>query len=998
MSRGTYDRNVSTHIHTDHPIVEGLEPRLLLAAECSITNAPAQSDEGTELTLQTEVSGLEDYPDFQYAWLAFKDGVSYAIPDGLSATTFTPEDQGSYQVVLRILDGLGNLLCSDDETISVLNVAPTITSLDVLPSMLDEGGSVTVTGAVTDPGVLDMYAGGIDWGDEEYSLVTVNPVTRTFTATHTYLDDDPSGTPSDAMQIFATVFDLADSGSVGFGFTAAIVSNVAPTASIDGAPGTGSVGVPIDLNALVTDPGADTFTYDWTVTKDGAPFDSGAAQGFSFTPDSGGQYAVSLTVTDDDLGVGVDQASISVGATSGLTDLALDAGTITESDTVTLTGVISGGASPTQGVLVDWEDGQVSAASVDLATGTFEATHQYLDDDPSGTPTDEYLIIATLTDSGARVDSASITLTVENADPTVVIIGVPAGGFEGTEVQLSADVSDAGTLDTFTYDWEITLNGIPYEDGMGAAFAFLPVDEGDYAVSLTVTDDDGGIAADAITVAVANVAPTAWIVSPPTSGPEGSELAFTGDLNDPGALDTVTYQWVASFDGLVVAEGTDLSFAFTPADDGEYTVSFTVTDNDGDSGSDTAIVDVFNVAPLAVITGAPASVDEGDSVSLGSEVTDPGLADTFTYAWDVTKDGASYASGSGDSLSFVPDDDGAYAVSLAVTDSDGDTSIDTVTIDALNVAPTVSLSGPTSGVRGETLAYEASVTDPGAGDTHTVVWTATNGSGQIVATGEGEEFAFVATQTGTYSIDAAATDDDGGASDASQNVDIDAVALRDGELIVGGTTGSDIILVTRSWFLGEVWVLLNGQPMLVVDQIDRVVAYGQAGNDLMAVTSTITVPVEMYGGDGDDLIKGGRGDDILVGGNGDDLLHGQGGRDLLIGGNGRDRVLGKAEDDILVGGTTEFDDDRDALGAIMAEWTRTDRDYGQRVDSLMNGGGLNGDVLLTHGTVFSDGERDLLAGQSGTDWYWYSSDDNDRVVTLDHDEIVVDSDFIESEV
>ncbi|HKB37189.1 MAG TPA: hypothetical protein VKD72_12105 [Gemmataceae bacterium] len=94
-------------------------------------------------------------------------------------------------------------------------------------------------------------------------------------------------------------------------------------------------------------------------------------------------------------------------------------------------------------------------------------------------------------------------------------------------------------------------------------------------------------------------------------------------------------------------------------------------------------------------------------------------------------------------------------------------------------------------------------------------------------------------------------------------------------------------------------------------------------------------------GDGNDRLKGGNGDNVLVGGDGDDLLAG-GGRDLLVGGTGADRILGNAEDAILIAGTTPYDGNESGLAAIMAEWTRADRNFQQRVDALMAGVGSAG--------------------------------------------------------
>ena len=43
----------------------------------------------------------------------------------------------------------------------------------------------------------------------------------------------------------------------------------------------------------------------------------------------------------------------------------------------------------------------------------------------------------------------------------------------------------------------------------------------------------------------------------------------------------------------------------------------------------------------------------------------------ITFAWNVTKNGAAYQSGTGQQYWFTPDDNGTYVVTLDVTDKDG---------------------------------------------------------------------------------------------------------------------------------------------------------------------------------------------------------------------------------------------------------------------------------------------------------------------------------------
>src|SRR5207244_3992074 len=92
--------------------------------------------------------------------------------------------------------------------------------------------------------------------------------------------------------------------STGTGTIDLTVNNIAPVATINGAPTESPEGTAIDLTSSVTDVGTlDTFTYAWKVTKNDAAFASGSGSNFSLTPNDDGTYVVTLKVTDDDGGV-----------------------------------------------------------------------------------------------------------------------------------------------------------------------------------------------------------------------------------------------------------------------------------------------------------------------------------------------------------------------------------------------------------------------------------------------------------------------------------------------------------------------------------------------------------------------------------------------------------------------------------------------------------------------------------------------------------------------
>jgi len=88
-------------------------------------------------------------------------------------------------------------------------------------------------------------------------------------------------------------------------------------------------------------------------------------------------------------------------------------------------------------------------------------------------------------------------------------------------------------------------------------------------------------------------------------------------------------------------------------------------------------------------------------------------------------------------------------------------------------------------------------------------------------------------------------------------------------------------------------------------------------------------------------------------------------------------VLGGPSDDILISGTTSFDDNNGVLVRILAEWQRTDETFAQRVDHLRNGGGENGQSRLIIGqTVFADNRTNALRGGGGDNWFFVGPRDD----------------------
>jgi Ca2+-binding RTX toxin-like protein len=196
---------------------------------------------------------------------------------------------------------------------------------------------------------------------------------------------------------------------------------------------------------------------------------------------------------------------------------------------------------------------------------------------------------------------------------------------------------------------------------------------------------------------------------------------------------------------------------------------------------------------------------------------------------------------------------------------------------------------------------------------------------------------------------------------------------------------------------------------LVSGDVDRILVFGLGGNDQITIDDDIDTNVEVWGGAGNDDIKGGSGHDILLGGSGSDRIYGGSGRDLIIGGTGADRLYGDEHDDILIAGFTAFEEEfnasapldfarlsfevqRQALEAILAEWT-SNRSYLDRRNNILGSGSEtreNGgyflkatDPTMTSNTVFDDSAKDLVWGDAGRDWFFANLDgDNQSAIDV----------------
>lgn len=653
---------------------------------------------------------------------------------------------------------------------------------------IDEGESATVGGTIANGGSGHTFTLEIDWGDGSSVEAFNYPAgTTEFDESHTYVNNG-------VFDVELTLSD--DEGGSATASTSVTVNNVAPVVTASGNEiDENSKGT---VNGTISDVGLNdslTLVVDWGDGSTGAPMNfSGGTTAYSITHTyvDDGVYVVKLNLTDDEGDTGNASASVTVNNTNPLITATGDE--IGEGSDATVSGTVFD-RSPQDAFTLDieWGDGSSNSVSYPAGTTVFNENHTYSDNGI-------YNVDLTLTDDDDGEDTASASVTVNNVAPTITATGQTIG--EGSEATISGTITDPGTHDTFTLD-------IEWGDGSSDSFSYSTgttefseshtyIEDSANSVDLTITDNDGDEGIASTSVMVDNVAPS--VTANGDTIDENSEATVSGTITDPGILDmlTLTISWgdgSASETFNYPAGTTVFSESHTYVDDGEYDVSLTITDDDGDDGVGAAVVTVNNVGPSLTATGD--EIDENSNAIVSGTIADVGPLDTFALVieWgDGASDTFNYPAGATEfsASHFYLDDKPTgtasddYPINLTLTDDDGGEDTQTTTVTVNNVAPVITAKNAIINEAGH-ATITASIVEPGSQDSFTLVidWgdgsptkTSTHAAGttMVGATHTYPDDNPTGTSLDIYRLSFTLTDDDGGVGAASPSVTVKNVA------------------------------------------------------------------------------------------------------------------------------------------------------------------------------------------------------------------------------
>jgi parallel beta-helix repeat protein len=555
-----------------------------------------------------------------------------------------------------------------------------------------------------------------------------NVTTFSSTVAHSYGDNG-------AYPVTLTVTDDDnETGSITKNIT---IFNTGPTANMTWIPLE-----PTDVDDILfngsgsSDPDGSIVNYTWSFGDN----ETGYGRNVTHRYMDDGIYTVTLTVTDDDGATDTTSISLPVGNMPPSPVIDVLPEEPTTADLVVFNG---SGSSDPDGSIVNytWSFG-------DNMTGYGNmAVHRYSDD---GT----YTATLMVRDDDNDTATASLNITVANVPPRANYTYKPPSPTDVDVVEFTDTSSDPDGSIT-AWRWEFGDGATSTAQNPRHTFP----DNGMYTVNLTVTDDDGATSTVSRSIEVSNVPPRSRFGYQPGEPTVIDTVAFIDDASDPDGSITA-WQW--DFGDGNTSTGRDATHSYK--NDGLYTVTLTVTDNDGATGTHSMPLLVVNMPPIVNFTIAPVQPSDLDNISFKGNATDPD-GEVTNYTWSYGDGNTSY----GRNTTHRYADNGTYTVTLTATDNDGRSNSHSRAITVANVPPTASFTyEPDDPSTGTYISFRDTSSDPDG----TIV-NATWHYGDGTTEQDGDLLNHKYDSAGTYQVKLVVTDNDGATANVTRTIEVE---------------------------------------------------------------------------------------------------------------------------------------------------------------------------------------------------------------------------------
>jgi gliding motility-associated-like protein len=515
-----------------------------------------------------------------------------------------------------------------------------------------------------------------------------------------------------------------------------------------------------------------------------------------------GVYTFRLTVTDDDGSTGFDDVKVTVNAAPvnviPVANAGADKSIILPNNSVIFTGT----GTDSDGSITGYNWIKVSGPT---ATLTNQST-------PSLTASDlvagSYIFRLTVTDNQTATNFDEVSLIVQPAPVNLTPVASAGGDIVLTLPANSTTLTGSGNdSDGIIASYLWTKVSGPTATLTGDATASLDLTNlvaGSYVFQLVVTDDKGASDTDdvLVTVNAANVPPTANAggdisITLPI---EATSITGSGADSD-GTIASYLWSEVSSpTTPTLTDETTPILSVSGLSVAGTYIFRLTVTDDDGDTGTD----DVKVIVNAAANQAPTANAGANKIITLPTNTANftGTAADTdgtiASYAWTQTGGPAIITLTNANSPTLTVGDiaiDGTYTFTLTVFDNSGASGFDEVTLQVnpaiIKIPPTVSAGGNQSitlPLNSLTLTGSGSDTD---GSIAIYKWTLVSGPTATLTNANTPDLSLSNLIEGNYTFRLTVTDNDGLTAFAQVSVTVLPAAVNQPPV---ANAGADLIL------------------------------------------------------------------------------------------------------------------------------------------------------------------------------------------------------------
>lgn len=313
----------------------------------------------------------------------------------------------------------------------------------------------------------------------------------------------------------------------------------------------------------------------------------------------------------------------------------------------------------------------------------------------------------------SATDNASVLVNNQPYPPTAEA-GGPYYGIQNESVQFDGSGShDNDNNETIIqYDWKF-YTGDVWHDDLGATPIHLYLTGGNYTVELRVHNDEGFTDTDTAPVGVYAYSPPSANTGGPYDSMQGSSIQFNGSGshdNEGGEQNLVRYDW-QFYNGDLWHNDTGPKPTFTYQNEGNYSVSLRVWDDEGNTGIANTIAHVEGYHPPTAVPGGPYYGITNVPVQFNGSAShdnDQGGYCIVQYDWKFYA-GDTWHINIGPTPTHTYTSDNTYTVSLCVHDNEGVTDTENTTATTTTYYdPTAEAGGPYSGVVYSPVTFDAS--------------------------------------------------------------------------------------------------------------------------------------------------------------------------------------------------------------------------------------------------------------------------------------------------